>query len=126
MTTALSTWGLSLESWPCPRPCHLPLSLLALELIIGDLLLSQDHAIVPGQQQHHAQQENLHGGASSVSGVLAGLLGKKEQNNMVRGRQLMRFLQPASAPGERRGSGIGPGALVSPLLLLQFIPSNLG
>lgn len=46
------------------------LSLCTLELIVRDLLLSQDHAIVPGQQQSHAKQENLHGVASLESGVL--------------------------------------------------------
>lgn len=70
MKTALDTWGA-----PARALQHLPegqqLSLLTLELIVRDLLLSQDHAIVPGQQQSHAQQENLHGGeASSESGVL--------------------------------------------------------
>lgn len=74
MKTALSTWGLSFEEWPCPGPYSIhqrdSLSLPTLELIVRDLLLSQDHAIVPGQQQCHAQQENLHGVASLESGVL--------------------------------------------------------
>lgn len=66
---ALSTWGAAAQALQHP-PEGQQLSLLTLELIVRDLLLSQDHAIVPGQQQSHAQQENLHGVASLESGVL--------------------------------------------------------
>lgn len=106
MKTALSTWGLSFEGWPCPGALQHPpegqcLSLPTLELIVRDLLLSQDHAAVPSQQQSHAQQENLHGVASLESGVL-------ETTAKVSWQTLGSFQVFCTLPQlPERGSGVG-------------------